>query len=267
VASPFTFGLPPSIGKEGATHRAARLERFLSEALQRPALVRVATNYQALKGELIAGTMLAAWGPPFVCARVEAYGGRGLLRGVRHGNATYRSALVTLASRKLVLGVTTGLRCAWVDPDSVGGFVLPTAWLKEHGFHGYRFIDREAFVGSYQAGVDCVLSGSADLAAVWAPSGSSTQPPPALAELAKGRAEELAVLGYTRDCPNDGVVLSPFAASADAALLERKLLALSESEDGRVLLKEVFAAERFQPAPVGSYRELDTMVFGTPGRS
>lgn len=265
---PFTFGLPPSVGRVGAGQRATRLAEFLGAALGRTVVVRVGANYQALKGELLAGTMLAAWGPPYVCARVEAYGGRGLLRGVRHGSVSYRAALVALHRRKVTLGVTSGLRCAWVDPDSLGGYVLPVAWMKEHGFHGYQFVEREEFLGSYQAAVDSVVGGRFDLAPIWAPSTipPAGEAPSALGELAGARARELVVLGYTRECPNDGVVLSPFASAKEAALLEQKLLALHESASGRTLLQEVFGAERFQPAPVGTYRALDTLVFGGAAR-
>src|SRR6185437_14506394 len=110
----FPFALPPSVGRQEAAARAARLQTHLRAALGIDAVVSVASDYRALKQDLISGALHAAWGPPFICARVETYGGRGLVRGVRNGSSSYRAALVGRRDRQIILGKTTGLRLAWV---------------------------------------------------------------------------------------------------------------------------------------------------------
>jgi phosphonate transport system substrate-binding protein len=256
------FALPPSLGQEHAAQRALRLEHFLNEALSRDVVVRVSGDYQAMERDLLSGAVSAAWGPPFVCARTEAYGGRGLVRGIRRGSATYRAALVSLAARKVRLDKLDGLKAAWVDRDSVAGFLLPQGLLRERGVRGWETFSSERFAGSYKAALEEVLAGRADLAAVWTSSSLDTQAAMrSLEEIVGDRAKELEVLAVTRECPNDGVVLSPRADDPSAAALERAFLTMADDPEGRVVLTEVFSAERFEPAPRGSYRELYDLVF------
>lgn len=253
------FALPPSMGQELAARNAQRLEIHLSKALEREVVVRVAPSYQALEKDLLSGVAHAAWGPPFVCARTEAYGGRGLVRGIRGGSATYRSALVALKARGIKLD-QEGLRASWVDRDSTAGYLLAQALLRQRGTHAWKVFSEERFAGSYRASIDDVLAGRADVTAVWC-SAPSAKPASALTELLGPRASEFEVLAYSSECPNDGVVLSPHANDATAAALERAFLALAESAEGQKLLADIFQAERFEPAPRGSYRALYDLVF------
>ena len=260
--SALPFALPPSLGLVLAERRAQLLEKHLNHALSREVVVRVAPDYQGMERDLLAGTVHAAWGPPFVCARTEAYGGRGLVRGLRKGSATYRSALVARTDKGVKLDKPAGLRAGWVDRDSTGGYLLPQAYLRERGVHGWQVFAEEKFLGSYKAAVDDVLAKRVDLAAIWAPArGGDDAVRATLEELVGSRATELEILGYTRECPNDGVVLSPRIADADAAALERAFLTMSDDAEGRTVLDQVFNAERFEPAPRGSYRELYDLVF------
>jgi phosphonate transport system substrate-binding protein len=256
------FALPPSLGQEAAAKRAQRLEHFLSHALAREVVVRVASDYHSLERDLLSGVLMAAWGPPFVCARTEAYGGRGLVRGIRQGGASYRSALVALKGRQLRLDGSEGLKAAWVDRDSTGGYLLPKAHLRERGLSSWQAFAEEHFLGSYRAALDEVLNGRADVAAIWA-SGGTGEPRTALNELAGNRAGELEVLSYTRECPNDGVVLSPKADDPTAAALERAFLTMADDPEGRAVMEQVFSTERFEPSPRGSYRALYDLVFAS----
>jgi phosphonate transport system substrate-binding protein len=258
------FALPPSMGQDHAARRAQRLEVHLSQALGRETVVRVAASYQALEKDLLSGATLAAWGPPFVCARTEAYGGRGLVRGIRGGSATYRSALVALRGRGLRLE-QEGLRASWVDRDSTGGYLLVQALLRQRGVHAWKTFSEERFAGSYRAAIDDVLAGRADVTAVWC-SAAAAKPASALNELLGPRAGELEILAHSSECPNDGVVLSPRADEPTAEALQSAFLALSDTPDGRALLGEVFQAERFEPSPRGSYGALYDLVFAAlPG--
>ncbi|NVJ24510.1 PhnD/SsuA/transferrin family substrate-binding protein, partial [Myxococcus sp. AM011] len=90
----FRFGLPPSLGSEMARERADRLAAFLQRALGKLVEVSVASSYETLAKDLLSGRADAAWAPPFVCARMEAMGVRVVVRGVRRGMSSYRSALV-----------------------------------------------------------------------------------------------------------------------------------------------------------------------------
>ncbi|MBS2030928.1 MAG: phosphate/phosphite/phosphonate ABC transporter substrate-binding protein [Deltaproteobacteria bacterium] len=264
MSTSLPFGLPPSMGQEHAARRARRLEAYLGNVLAREVVVKVAASYESLEKDLLSGAVTAAWGPPFVCARTEAYGGRGLVRGIRDGSATYRSAIIALKARKLTLE-SEGLKAAWVDRDSTAGYLLPQALLRDRGMHGWKKFTEERFAGSYRAAVEDVLAGRADLTAVWA-SGEKSAPATALGELVGPRAGEFEVLAYSRESPNDGVVLSSKSDDPTAAALERAFLTMHEDAEGLGMLAEVFQAERFEPAPRGSYRALYDLVFAAlPG--
>ena len=90
----FRFALPPSLGSAQVRERAEKLGAFLQSALGKPVEITVAASYEVMAKELLSGKLDAAWAPPFVCARTEAMGVRVLVRGVRLGMSSYRSALV-----------------------------------------------------------------------------------------------------------------------------------------------------------------------------
>ena len=146
-----------------------------------------------------------------------------------------------------------------MDPESVGGYLLPRALLRERHADGAGFLREERFVGSYRVGVQAVLDGDVDLAPVWAPDLETADPLPALAELAGDRAAMLEVLGVSPSCPNDGVVISPLAARSLAQQLQQLFLKMAQDVPGRAVLKEVFGAERFEAAPPGAYRGVNDL--------
>ncbi len=69
----------------------------------------------------------------------------------------------------------------------------------------------------------------------------------------------LEVLGVSRSCPNDGVVVSPLAARTVAQGIQQLFLKMSQDVRGRAVLKEVFGAERFEAAPPGAYRQVNDL--------
>jgi phosphonate transport system substrate-binding protein len=253
----FRFGLPPSLGNAPALERAESLNAFLSRALGRRVEVSVAASYEALAKDLLAGRADAVWAPPFVCARVEALGVRVLARGVRRGRSSYRSALVARADTGLTLEGLQGKRVAWVDRDSVGGYLLPAAYLKARGLEPAKLFSSQLFTGSYQAALEAVREGSADVASVFCPPESTGLTHADGVEVVlPGHGGEFSLLAYTEEAPNDGVPVGMGVAPDLVGLLERALLGLHDREEGRRLLEEIFTADRFEPAPRMGYRAL-----------
>ncbi|PTL83902.1 phosphate/phosphite/phosphonate ABC transporter substrate-binding protein [Vitiosangium sp. GDMCC 1.1324] len=253
----FRFGLPPSLGNTLARERAEQLTAFIERSLDRKVEVSVAASYEALAKDLLAGRADAVWAPPFVCARVEAMGVRVLARGVRRGRSSYRSALVARAGSGLSLLKLQGSRVAWVDRDSVAGYLLPVACLKAKGLEPAKTFASQQFSGSYKAALESVLSGAADVASVFCPPESTGLTYADGVEVVlpgKGGAFEL--IAYTDEAPNDGVPVGMGVAPELVGQLERALLALHESDEGKRLLEELFSAERFEPAPRMGYRAL-----------
>lgn len=255
--APLRFALPATLGPDAA-RRAARLEAYLTGALGKQAQVSVPVSYQVLARELLAGKVDAAWAPPFVCARIEAMGVRVLVRGVRHGASTYRAALLCRAQGNVTLETLEGTAAAWADKDSVGGYLLAAAYLRERGMDPAKLFYRQDFPGSYRAALEAVRGGQADVSSVFAPParaglGQAT----GLLEVWPEAAADFRVLAFTDESPNDGVAVAMSAPAALVEALEHVLLALHHAPgEASQVLADCFKAERFEPAPRLGYRAL-----------
>ncbi|WP_224247348.1 phosphate/phosphite/phosphonate ABC transporter substrate-binding protein [Hyalangium gracile] len=254
----FRFVLPPSLGSENARDRADKLVSFLQNALGKPVEVSVAASYEALAKDLLSGRADAAWAPPFVCARTEAMGVRVLVRGVRLGMSSYRAALVCRAGARLSLDRLKGTTVAWVDRDAVAGYLLPVAFLKAQGVEPSRVFTSQLFTGSYRGALEAVQSGTADVAGVFCPPASTGLSFSAGVEKVLGpkAGDKFELIAYTEEAPNDGVPVAMSVSPELASKLESTMLGLGESEEGKHLLKNVFSADRFEPAPRMGYRAL-----------
>lgn len=253
---PFHFALPPTLGPEAGA-RGPMLEQTLEKSLGRPAKVVIPATYELLARELLSGKVDAAWAPPFVCARVEAMGVRVLARGVRRGASTYRAAVVCRNDAALKLETLRGTVAAWSDPDSVGGYLLAAAYLREKGVDLGKTFSRQEFLGSYRAALLAVHEGRADVASVFAPSPrGGDESLTGLGELWPEQASSFRVVTFTHEAPNDGVAVSMTLAPAAVTELERMLLSLHQAAAGQDVLVRCFRAERFEPAPRMGYRAL-----------
>ncbi|MBL0216264.1 MAG: PhnD/SsuA/transferrin family substrate-binding protein [Myxococcales bacterium] len=207
-------------------------------------------TYEALQQAVLAGEVDAAWGPPLVCARVEAAGGMVALRAVRHGEVTYRSVLLVRVQDQYELAaLRTGEarpRAVWVDASSMGGYLLPRAHLRKAGIDPATAFLTERMLGSYTACFDAVLDADADLTASFL---GKTE----LETMWGDKMRRLRPLAYSDEVPNDGVVLAPGLSSAQRAALVgnlRKLLANARSHD---VLCSVFTVTGFEQPPPGTY--------------
>jgi phosphonate transport system substrate-binding protein len=244
----FKFGLPPSLGREPSWELARDLASLLDQAGF--SMVIPFKSYEDLEQALFAGGVDVAWGPPIVCARMEAAGGAILLRGVRGEERTYRSALVVRAQDTFDLAsLDRGMfrpRAAWVDRSSTGGYLLARAHLRSLGVAFDRAFLQQSMLGSYAACIDALLGFETDLSAlfvgkqglepVWGPKG-----------------QRLKVLAYTDEVPNDGVVLSPALAADRAAILRERLAKVLAAPALRRQVTAMLHVDDFDVPPPGTY--------------
>ncbi len=249
------FAVPPTLSD--VQTRSTTFQEYLSDALGKPAEVVVPASYEQLAKELLSGKVDAAWAPPFVCARIEAMGVRVLVRGVRGGASTYRAALVCRADANVTIDSLQGTTAAWSDRDSVGGYLLPMAWLREHGKDPAKLFFRQDFVGSYRAALEAVAKGAVDVTSLFAPASKAPQAATTgIPEVWPEQANAFRVLTFTDESPNDGVAVSMSMPAPLVGELERALLALKDSPRGEGVLSGLFHADRFEPAPRMGYRAL-----------
>ena len=207
-------------------------------------------SYEALQHGVLTGEVDAAWGPPLICARVEAAGGTVALRAVRRGEVTYRSVLlVRVQDRFELASLGTGEyrpRAVWVDSWSMAGYLLPRAHLRRIGVDPAKAFSSEKMLGSYTACFDAVLEVDADLTASFI---GTTQ----LEAMWGDRMRRLRPAGYSEEIPNDGIVIAPsLAVEQRTALIGRLRKLMSNSRSHHVLCSVFTVTDFDQPAP-GTY--------------
>jgi ABC-type phosphate/phosphonate transport system substrate-binding protein len=244
----FRLGLPPSLGREPSWELARELAALLDHAGF--STVIPCKSYEDLEQQLFSGGLDVAWGPPIVCARVEAAGGAILLRGVRGEERSYRSALVARAQDVFDLDTLDHgrfrPRAAWVDRSSVGGYLLARAHLRRLGVAIDRAFLQQSMLGSYAACIDALLGFETDLSALFV--GAQGLEP-----LWGAKAKRLKVLAYTEEVPNDGVVLSPALPAERAALLRERLDKVLAAPGLRKQVTSMLNVGDFDEPPPGTY--------------
>jgi ABC-type phosphate/phosphonate transport system substrate-binding protein len=253
--SAFRLGLPASLPVAPAPGAAGRLTRVLSGIVGRHVSLVVFPEYDALTEAIRRGEVDAAWAPPLVVARAEAVGARVLVRPLRRGSVRSRSALLVRADSSLQLETLGGSTAAWVDRASLAGHLLPFGWLRERGLEPARLFGQQLFLGSYQACVEALLDGEADVAALFAPpEGHDLRQ--AVEEVAPGHGAAVRVLACTMPALHDAWLVAPQVPVPEALRLERGLLAIREAPEGTALLRDVLRADRLERAPELGHREL-----------
>lgn len=254
MSRPFRFAVPSGSGLDASA--AKRLQAFLESRLQRDCVVRAIDGYDAIAMSLLSGTVDAAWAPPLVCARLEQAGAPVALRCIRHGTSSYRAAIVVRATTDVSLVNVGRQRAVWTEASSIAGHRLPAAWLKARR-GGAEPPDPDLFAGSYRGALEAVLEGQGGVTSVFAPGVRvAGEPVTGLQEIWPERASWFRVLALTDEAPNDGVATSPTLTRDVKRALTEALRSLGETVYGQTLLHECFRAERFEPAPAGSYRAL-----------
>ncbi|HWO22118.1 MAG TPA: PhnD/SsuA/transferrin family substrate-binding protein [Kofleriaceae bacterium] len=242
------LGLPPSLGREPSWEMARELALLLHASGF--SLVVPFKTYEELERAVLSGAVDVAWGPPIVCAHVEAGGGTVLLRGVRGDERTYRSAIVARAQDVFTLDAldkgTFRPRAAWVDPASVGGYLLARAHLQRLGISVDRAFLQQSMLGSYAACLDALLAFETDLSALFVGKHG-------LEPLWGAKSKRLKVLALTEEVPNDGVVLSPALSPERTAQLREKLTQVFAAPALRKQVTSMLHADDFDEPPPGTY--------------
>jgi ABC-type phosphate/phosphonate transport system substrate-binding protein len=248
----WVFALPPSV--------ADRMKRALDVRGVLTSVgcgsVHLALTYSALMTDLENGHVDAAWAPPLVCAHVERLGGRVVLRAVRAGASTYRSALFTRRADAPGMAGLKGLRAAWLDQHSLAGYVLPRGVLRHQGVDPDTCFSRQKFLGSFEACVDAVLNGKVDVSSTYATSASASPQRVGWSSLAGARASELTALAFSPECPNDGIILSPALPQEQVARFTAAFQELTRERETNRLLAKALDVDGFDLPPPGTYAAL-----------
>lgn len=248
---PLTLLFPPTLGKIRAHTRAAILSESLSRRLDRAVAVSVADSYTALESRVLDGDIDLAWAPPSICARAEP-SAAAIFKAVRFGESSYNAALIGRASDTPELDALAGLRAAWVDRLSAAGYLLPFAHLSALGLEPVALFSGHEFCGSYQGALLSVLSGKADVTAIYCHGTTEEAARRTLRENVGASEVHLAPFAFTEAAPSDGLIATARVNGDVIDAVERAV----DGSLGPTLLLELFEADRLERAGAGEYAAL-----------
>ncbi len=250
--------LPPSVGVPRAVARGELLERSLTVEMGEPVVVEVAPDYAVIEERIRAGEVDIAWAPAAICARVTDHVSA-IYKAVRAGRSTYRSAIVARTDAGLSLDKLSGKRAAWVDPLSLGGYVLAVDHLAKLGIVPNRTFQKELFIGDHPAALAAILDGDADVGAV---SVSGPDPDDVIHALGlhagRAGAEQMSALAITDPAPSDGLLVTKALDPERAARLTSRLFA--ERGGRSSALRLAMEADGFELAGPDEYVRLRELL-------
>lgn len=265
--------LPPSLGSLKANARAELLGEALTAELGELVLIELAHSYDDVAQRALRGRAHLIWSPAGVCPLLEP-AAHALLKVVRHGRSTYRSALVCRrddratkqamyeltdeATRAAVLSRRT-LRAAWVDPLSLGGYVLACDYIRGLGVDPEHLFSSQRFYGSHPDALGALLARQADLSAVTVVDDKRDATSAAFSMYVGLYARELEVLATSAAAPTDALVLTHALEAGRAEKIAARLLGATAGRPPSFLLAAM-DAERFERATEGEYRRVRARV-------
>jgi phosphonate transport system substrate-binding protein len=256
---PIRVLFPPSLGMPKAHARAELVESSLAQALGRPVSVSVARDYNELIRASIAREADVVWAPAGVCGRISSVAHH-VFRVVRQGRTQYRSAIIVRSTSKLTidnLAAARGVRAAWVDPHSLGGYILAQELFRKRAINPALVFGEQTFLGSHPEALAAVTDGRAELAAITAWSGEDKDVRAALTMHVGPLENRLGVLAVTDEAPTDAIVLT-FELDAEGCAGFAQILDDVESSPTRkrTMLPSAMGADRYEPTSIDTYIQL-----------
>lgn len=246
VPDKLVLGMVPSREAERIVDSLDPLAELLSEKLLVPVDTFVSTNYVGLVEAMGNGNIdIGFFGPSALVQSVDRYDAEVILASVRRGSTTYKSQFNVRCDAGIdAFEDLAGKSIAFVDPGSASGYQFPFTFLKsEHGINANDDMTA-TFAGSHDAAVLAVYNGDVDVAT------SFNDARTAIEGDFPDVMEQVCVLGYTSDIPNDGVVVRPGLDSDLVQQIQQALIEIAETEDGKALTEQLFNVTEF--APIGS---------------
>ncbi|MEP7121738.1 MAG: PhnD/SsuA/transferrin family substrate-binding protein [Byssovorax sp.] len=249
------FLFPPSLGKSKSSARAELLELALAHELGAPVSIQITADYKELETRALAGDAHLVWAPAGVCAQLEPVT-RAIYKAVRQGNSTYRSALVARKEANVSLDHLDGLRAAWVDPFSIGGYLLAVDFLRQRGIEPDRVFSRQTFHRSHADALNAVTGGDADVSAITAWSDDARSLRDAIALHIGPIERKITVLAVTDAAPTDAVILTANLSDEHATRITQKLFPVGKAVKAPSFLLAAMDAEAFIHTDSSEYRPL-----------
>lgn len=249
------MGFVPSQDSENIASTVEPLADRLSEELGIDVEGKVMTNYNALVEALGADQVQIAFIPAFgYILASEQYDVNVILKSMRDGSGTYKAQyLVREDSGIDSLEDLEGKVWAFSDKGSTAGYLFPAKHLMEElDFDSASDLENDFFdsviqVGGHDTAAEAVLEGDADVATTFDDVRDN------LEEDYPSIREDLKVVDYTIDIPNDTITVPD---SMDEDLVEQikeAFLAFNDDEEMIDIMNEVYNWDGIEDAEDSEY--------------
>ena len=250
----------PAVLRIGATpfagERTAKalvpLARYLERSTGVPTSTRIAERYDDLSGFVRDGEVEIGFFSPaaYVKAR-DTMPAIPVATATRAGSPTYLGYLVVRATDPAAdLAGLRGKSIAWVDPSSTSGYLYPRALLRSRGLDPDTFFGRAVMAGDHDKGLDLLVEGSVEVAALTAQ--VVDRPRADRAAAVRG----LRVVAKTGRIPLDCLVVHAGLDRELAVRLRASLLSLAHASDVSDALAADWGIRGFVPYSKERYDEL-----------
>lgn len=234
--------------------RAARpaLELICQELTKRTERViypQILNSYADLSVKTQQGTLHILWAPPLVALELQkAKAAQVAVYSRREGGTVYHSALFTrrdLGARSVE--DLRGRRAAWVDRESLSGYLLARRWIASHGVNPDLLFARQAFARTHTAVAEAVLRGEADVGATYVNYVPGTRLVRSAGWVETGASADAAhIITSIGPIPSDSILIS---RRVEDALYEPIVAALVDlSSAARGATHDLFHVEGFERA-------------------
>jgi phosphonate transport system substrate-binding protein len=139
-----------------------------------------------------------------------------------------------------------GNTVAFVDQGSTSGYLIPSLGLLEAGVDPIEDIET-LFAGGHDLSVQAVYDGDAQVGV------SFNDARGQLVETVPDVGEKVVVFGWSSPIPNDGFAVAGDLPDDLKTAITDALVAYAESEDGAVVMDELYEIDGLVPVPGGSY--------------
>ncbi len=254
VPDTLVLGMVPSREADAIVDSLEPIAQMLEERLLIPVETFVSTNFVGLVEAMGTGRVhVGMFGPAGLVQAMDAHGAEVILASVRQGSTTYRSQFNVRCDS----GITSfddlrGKTIAWVDPGSASGYQFPYVTLvTEYGIDP----DTEMtgiFAGSHDAAMLAVYLGDVDVAVTFGGSPGSDGRTTIEADH-PDVMEQVCILGYSVDIPNDGMVVLPDLDSDLKQQIADAFIEIANTPEGKELTQALFNVTEFAPVDPSAY--------------
>ena len=235
------LGMVPSREADVIVDSLEPLAEMLSERIGIPVDTFISTNYTGMVEAVGTGRVDIAFLPPAgMVQAIDRNGAQPILASVRRGSTTYKSQFnVQCDSGIESFEDLDGRSIAFVDPGSASGYQFPYVFLKNNYDIDANTDMNTIFAGSHDAAVLAVYNEDVDVAVSFNDARTTIEGdfPDVM--------DEVCVLGYTEDIPNDGAVVREGLSAELADEIAQALIEIAETEEGQALTVAMFDVTSF----------------------